>query len=510
MKNTKEKTVVAYVHSKDGKVLDPMYSHPRVRHFIKNGKAVIVKRKPFTIRLTYDIENPIVHKGHLGQDTGRTNIGIAVILDDGKPIYMAELETNNKGVKKHMDDRRANRATSRRGERKRRQRRAIKNNTTFKDSKNRERILPKCEEPIVNNYIINTESKFANRKREEGWLTPTARHLLHTLIRTVEEAMECVPIADITIEVTKWDFEKLNNPNIKNWEYGKGKLYGFESKYDAVNARQEGKCLLCGGKIEHYHHVMPKHENGSDTVDNLAGLCEHCHSEVHIKPSVKKKLSSVHKGLVKQYAAQSVMNQIMPYYIDCLIDKYENVYITDGRATARLRKQLSLSKTHAIDAWCIAASRIDVSEMSEEVLTMVAESEPYMLKQFRRQNRANINNQRERTYKLEGKVVAKNRKARFEQKEDSLEDWFNKQVQTLGEKAAEKLRSNLTVTKSTRYYNTPGRVMPGATFLYEGKRYVLSGQLANGTYYRAVNCGNKNFPSRDCQLITHNNGLVYL
>ncbi|MBQ1984447.1 MAG: RRXRR domain-containing protein, partial [Spirochaetaceae bacterium] len=89
MKNAKEKIVVAYVHSKDGKVLDPMYSHPRVRHFIKNGKAVIVKRKPFTIRLTYDIENPIVHKGHLGQDTGRTNIGVAVILDDGKPIYMA-------------------------------------------------------------------------------------------------------------------------------------------------------------------------------------------------------------------------------------------------------------------------------------------------------------------------------------------------------------------------------------------------------------------------------------
>ena len=200
----------------------------------------------------------------------------------------------------------------------------------------------------------------------------------------------------------------------------------------------------------------------------------------------------------------------MPYYIDCLIDKYENVYITDGRATARLRKQLSLPKTHAIDAWCIAASRIDVSEMSEETLTMVGESEPYMLKQFRRQNRANINNQRERTYKLEGKVVAKNRKARFEQKEDSLEGWFNKQAQTLGEKAAEKLRSNLTVTKSTRYYNTPGRVMPGATFLYEGKRYVLASQQGRGKYYNAVGISGKSFPSKDCESLTHNNGIAYL
>lgn len=510
MKHTKEKVAVAYVWDKDGTVLDPICSHARARRLVKCGKASIVKRKPFTIRLTYHIEKPVVHKGHLGQDTGRTNIGSAVILDNGMPTYMAELETNNKDVKKHMDDRRAHRAASRRGERKRRQRRAIKNQTTFKGNKSRERILPKCEEPIVNNYIINTESRFANRKREKGWLTPTARHLLNTLIHDIEEAMKCVPVADITIELTKWDFEKLNNPNIKNWEYSKGRLYGFDSKYDAVNTRQDGKCLLCGGTIDRYHHVVPKHEGGSDTVDNLAGLCEHCHTDVHTKKSVKNKLSKIHKGLVKQYAAQSVMNQVMPYYIDYLVDKYENVYVTDGRTTARLRSQLHLPKTHAMDAWCIAASRIDVSEMSEDTLKMVAESEPYMLKQFRRQNRANINNQRERTYKLEGKVVAKNRKARFEQKGDSLVDWYNEQAQTLGKKAAEKLRSNLTVTKSTRYYNTPGRIMPGATFLYQGKRYVLSGQLANGAYYRAVGCENKNFPSKNCKLITHNMGIVYL
>lgn len=510
MKSAKEKQIVAYVHSEDGMTLDPMYSLPRVRHFIKNGKAKIVKRVPFTIRLTYNIKEPKVHKGHLGQDAGRTNIGVAVILDDGFPAYASHIETSNKDVTKHMSDRKIHRQASRRGERKARQRLAIKHNTAFKESKSRERILPKCEKPIVNNYIINTESKFANRKRSEDWLTPTARHLLHTLIKSVEEAMSFVPVGDITIELTKWDFEKLNNPNIKNWEYGKGKLYSFNSVEDAVYARQDGKCLLCGGKIERYHHVIPVHLGGSENIDNRVGLCSNCHNDVHTKPKVTTKLSKEHSGLVKQYSALSVMNQVMPFYLDYLTEHFDNVYITSGQDTYKLRTQLNLPKDHVVDAWCIAASRIDTKQVSEDILQIVSEMKPYEIKQFRRQNRANINNQRERTYKYEKETVARNRRARFEQKGDSLEDWFETQVTLYGLKEAEKMRSQLTVVKSTRYYNDKKRIMPGATFLYKNKRYVLSGQLSNGAYYRAVDYGNQNFPAKECIILAQNTGFVYL
>ena len=502
--------VVAYVHSKNGQTLSPMYSYPRVRRFLKENKATIIRRKPFTIQLTYDIENPVLPTMHLGQDPGRTNFGVTVIHNDGSVDYSAHVETSNKDVTKHMADRKINRMTSRRGERKRRQRRAIKNNTTFKGNISKERVLPKCEEPIVNNYIINTESKFANRKRPEGWLTPTARHLLHTLIRSIKEAESCVPISDITIELSKWDFEKLKNPNIKNWQYGKGELWGFDSVDDAVDARQEHKCLMCGGPIERHHHVKPVHEGGSNNINNKCGLCDACHAKVHTDEKFKKQLIEKQEGFVKQFAALSVMNQVMPYYLDYLTEHYENVYITSGRDTAKLRKQLNLPKTHCIDAWCIAASRIDVSEMKEETIKDIVELKEYEIKQFRRQNRANINNQRERTYKLDGKIVAKNRKARFEQKGDSLETWFNNQVVLYGLKAAEIMRSQLIVTKSTRYYNTPGRIMPGAIFLYKNKRYVLTGQLANGAYYRAVGCEKQNFPAQECVILTKNTGLVYL
>lgn len=64
-----------------------------------------------------------------------------------------------------------------------------------------------------------------------------------------------------------------------------------------------------------------------------------------------------------------------------------------------------------------------------------------------------IDAQVERTYKLDGKTVAKNRKKRTEQKTDSLVDWFEKQVKTFGEREAEFKRSRLTVCKAYRRYN---------------------------------------------------------
>lgn len=101
-------------------------------------------------------------------------------------------------------------------------------------------------------------------------------------------------------------------------------------------------------------------------------------------------------------------------------------------------------------------------------------------------------------------------KSRFEQKGESLETWFQKVIEKYGIKEAERMRSRLKVKKSTRYYNTPGRVMPGAVFYYRGERYVLSGQHCKGKYYRAVGQQTREFTSTDCKIKKQNEGLVFL
>ena len=53
--------------------------------------------------------------------------------------------------------------------------------------------------------------------------------------------------------------------------------------------------------------------------------------------------------------------------------------------------------------------------------------------------------------------------------------------------------------------------MPGAVFMYKGRRYIMSGQLSGGTYLRAVGVpGKKNFPVKQCDVVAENAGLVYL
>lgn len=345
----------------------------------------------------------------------------------------------------------------------------------------------------------------------KGWVTPTVEHLIRTHINLVHKIQKYLPITDVAIEVNRFAFMLLEDPSITGIDFQSGPLKGFDNVNAAVSDMQHGKCLLCGKPINQYHHIIPKSKGGSDTLKNLAGLCKNCHVAVHTDEKVSKRLQSKKAGLMKQYAALSAINQAIPFICQRLEAEFgkEHVHYCTGLETSIMRSSLGFEKTkdnqlHEIDAYCIALQSAGI------VLNIVpAFNKVYQIKQFRRQNRANINNMRERTYYLDGKVVAKNRKSRFEQKGESLETWFPKVVEKYGIKEAERMRSRLKVKKSTRYYNAPGRVMPGAVFFYKGERKVLTGQLSNGQYYRAV--GEKmNYPARDCRITKQNEGLVFV
>lgn len=494
--------VAAYVLSKDGRPLMPMHSYSRVKHFLKEEKAVLKSKKPYVIQLTYDLPEEVLQEITLGIDPGRTNIGACAITNDGDVLYSATVETRNKEIPKLMSDRKAHRKASRSGERKVRQRKAKANKTTFKDGETRERILPKCEEPITVHYITNTESKFANRKREEGWLTPTANQLLQTHINVIELIEDILPITDVVLEINRFDFVKMENPGVRNWEYQKGKLWSFGSVEEAVYARQDGHCIFCKKPIDHYHHIIPKSKGGSESVDNRAGVCKKHHDLVHKDAKVEERLRSKQAGVLKKYHALSIINQIMPKLIAAIAEKYDNFFVTEGYDTYKMRKKFDLPKLHYVDAWCIANSSVNSNKFPK--------FKAYTIKQFRRQNRAIINNQRERTYKLDGVVVAKNRKKRIEQKTDSLYEWYQAQIAAIGETEARKLLNKLEVIKSTRRYNDPNRPMPGSIFIYNKKGYIYSGQLSNGQYYRALGDNKTNYPARDCEIVTKNKGLVYI
>ena len=497
------KDVAAYVLSKSGEPLMPMYSQRKVKRLLREKKAKVKTRVPYVIQLTYELKNPITTPIILGMDPGRTNVGLCAVNDKGEVLYSATVEARNKEIPDLMRDRKAYRQASRRGERKRRQRRAKAQGTCFKEGETREITFPGCKEPVPVHYIKNTEARFNNRKRPEGWLTPTATQLLQTHLNLIKLVRKILPVSAIVLEINSFDFVKMENPGVKNWEYQKGALHGFKSVEEAVYKRQDGHCIFCYKPIAHYHHTVPKSKGGSESVDNRAGVCEEHHHLVHTSVEWEKKLRTMQEGVLKKYHALSVINQIMPTLLKTLAETEESFYVTTGYDTSAARRAFDLPKLHHVDAWCIATSILEVAEGPKWLV-------PYNIKQFRRQNRAIINNQRERTYKLDGKVVAKNRKKRTEQKDDALADWYAKQKTGYTPEKALELLKSLKVIPSIRYKNDANRVMPGAVFIHNKERYVLSGQLSRGQYFRALGDSKTNHPARDCQIISTNQGLVYV
>ena len=275
-----------YVLSKDGSPLMPTARCGHVRLLLKTGKARVVDTRPFTIRLLYDTPD-IVQPLYLGINPGRTNIELSVTDTAGRELMSANILTRNKEIPKLMAVRKAHRQHHRKdGRRDVRRRRARKSGTV--KAPLFERTLPGYGEPIVLHDIRNKKARFNNRRRPEGWLTPTANHLLLTHLNAVKLIAKYVPVSDVVVELNRFAFMQLDNPHIRPWEYQKGQLYGYHGSVRmAVDALQDGRCLLCDRSIEHYHHIIPKGECGSNTLPNIAGLCEEHHLLVHTDESWK-------------------------------------------------------------------------------------------------------------------------------------------------------------------------------------------------------------------------------
>ena len=67
--------------------------------------------------------------------------------------------------------------------------------------------------------IRNQEVKFQNWKRPIGWLTPTAEQLARTHLNVVRKIQKILPVSAVVIEINRFDFARMENPDIENWEY---------------------------------------------------------------------------------------------------------------------------------------------------------------------------------------------------------------------------------------------------------------------------------------------------
>lgn len=309
---------MVYVISQDGKPLMPC-SNSIARLLLKQSKAKVKKREPFTIKLTYETTN-YTQDLTLGVDTGSGTIGTSVSKDNGDISYMSEVVIRN-----DITGKMTQRAKYRRNRR------------------NRKARYRKAR-------WLNRANSIKNDR-----FSPTMQSKLHSHVKEIKYIKFILPITEMVFETGQFDTHLMKNPNlanpkIKHWGYQKGINYGFENTKAMVLNRDNYTCQYCKGKHKdsklEVHHILFRSQGGSDEESNLITLCHTCHKDLH-SGKINPKLSGKVKGNLK-YATQ--MNSIRKQ----LFKLYPDAVETFGYVTKANRLLLGIDKEHYYDACTIA------------------------------------------------------------------------------------------------------------------------------------------------------------
>lgn len=507
------KTKYVYVISKTGKALMPTKRFGKVKRMLKAGQAKVIRRKPFTIQLEYETTS-YTQEISLGIDPGGKDIAVVARKENGEIVYAGHLETRSKEVAENMNERKMHRRNRRQNRRIVKKRRAKKAKTAFEEKTYR---IAGMKEDLHCKRIKPKAIRFHNRKRDKGWLTPTAKHLMETHKKFLSDIEKILPIKKVYLEYGKFDIHKMENPGVEGREYQNGMKKGYTNIQEYVLCRDKHQCCLCEeskGSL-HVHHVVWESNGGSDSHENLVTLCLKCHDKVHRNPKVDDKLKELFKGICKKYVHTTLLNSIMPSFHTWLTQMFPEVAITYGYETKEKRRKSGLSKSHIVDAYLAT-----FSEEGKIVPDFLNDLMIYEYSQFRRHHRQIIHATRERNYKEKreeiekieerekreekkgGKIVASNRRKRTGQNTDSLEELVAKK----GKQVLAKLR----VLPGKKVIRSGYKdLKKGDTVRYNGRVYIIKGYGEMGRRVGFVH--EKNYvPAQYCSLIIRNAGIVCL
>ena len=307
---------MVYVLNIEGKPLMPC-KEAKARKLLKENKAKIYKKEPFTIQLLFICENQ-TQDITLGVDAGSKHIGLSATTKE-KELYAADVELRN-DIVDLLSTRRQNRRTRR----------------------NRLRY----RKPRFNNRV---------HSKKNGWLAPSVEQKIQTHFKVVEDIHKLLPITKIVVETASFDIQKIKNPEIHNEEYQQGEQLGFWNVREYVLFRDNHTCQCCKGKskdkILNVHHIESR-KTGGNAPNNLITLCETCHKGYHngtveLPKTIKRGMS---------FKDATFMGIMRWSFYNRLKEIYPNVVMTYGYITKDTRIKNNLPKDHYIDARCISGN----------------------------------------------------------------------------------------------------------------------------------------------------------
>ena len=315
--------MLVFVVNRRGKPLMPC-SPPKARHLLKTGKAKVVRREPFTIKLLHGsagYRQEVV----AGMDTGAKVIACAAI-GNGRVLYQSEV-----ALRQDVSGKMQQRAMYRRTRRAR-----------------KTRYRP---------------ARWNNRAsmRANGRLTPSIRSKVDSHLREKQFADSLLPVTRWKVELAQFDIHKISNPDVAGAGYQNGDQKGFYNVKAYVLHRDGYQCQS-GRKIRHaaklhVHHVVFRSNGGSNAPSNLIVLCETCHDDLHaglftLEPRKSRTKHATEIGIVKGALLRS----------DWAFEP------TFGYETKFKRESVfDWDKSHAADAVAIACEDGEIVRASTEI-----------------------------------------------------------------------------------------------------------------------------------------------
>ena len=308
------KLMKVFVQDKNGKPLDPT-NPARARKLLNRGRAKIVQRNPFTIKIIdRKKEDSYTHNVTLGIDAGYNEVGFSAINED-EELISGVLELRN-DISKKLEQK----SNYRRNRRHR--------NTRYR------------------------QPRFDNRKKSKpkGWLAPSINNKYNSHITLVNKLKELLPITKVIVEVAKFDTQKMQNPEINGVEYQQGTLQGYNVR-NYLLKKYNYQCVYCGKKNTplEVEHIIPKSRGGSNRVSNLTISCHDCNQTKKEQTAREFGYPEIQKQAKETLKSTAFMNNVRWEIVNELGCDY-----TFGHITKKKRIEQDLEKTHYNDAFVIA------------------------------------------------------------------------------------------------------------------------------------------------------------
>jgi 5-methylcytosine-specific restriction endonuclease McrA len=235
-------------------------SEKRARLLLQRGRARVHRLRPFTIRLAdLDQRESILQPLALKLDPGAKTTGVALVrveATNDSPthhvVHLAEIAHRGSAIRDTMRRRAAYR----------RRRRGA--NLRYRPS------------------------RFDNRTKPEGWLPPSLRHRIETIVSWVARYRRFTPITGLAMELVRFDTHAMSSPDVAEVggaAYQQGELAGYEIR-EYLLEKWGRCCAYCDRKNVplQIEHIVSRARGGSDRISNLTLACEGCNQRKGAMP----------------------------------------------------------------------------------------------------------------------------------------------------------------------------------------------------------------------------------